>query len=303
MTSLHRLLRRSMSKSIYAFRFSHNSMYASSSSWEGRPSPDRFFSSTPGNTATQDRLARTLYRQLLRWCQDIGDEIPLTAYVPPVTTMPPIVDENSLKRLADGQEEIIREFLPKNSIIQRHLMTVPIRRASDIGNLLKAMFRMNNRKNSSTEEQKERVSMAMKTLKSLNELTEALQEVQSEREKHLDREGMKMSIGQVVQHKTERWRGVILGWERIREKQDTQAGFTSLTTKNYSSSNLEADGNETEQGDRIQYTIMLDSGDAHLTAGRHAAHGRSGYAVTSEPDLELLQDVTLCRIRSSLLSR
>mmetsp|Transcript_11436 Transcript_11436/g.16772 ORF Transcript_11436/g.16772 Transcript_11436/m.16772 type:complete len:766 (+) Transcript_11436:197-2494(+) len=297
MTSLHRSLRRSISKSIYP---TSSSCYAL---WENHSSRDRLFSSTSKDTAIQDRLARTLYRQLLRWCQDTGGEIPLTPYVPPVTTMPPVVNERSLKRLSDGQEEAIREFLPRNSIIQRHHITVPIRRASDIGNLLKAIFRMNDKPSTAIKEQKERISVAMKTLKSLNELTEALQEVQQEREKHLDREGIKMSIGQMVQHKTERWRGVILGWERIRKKQHPEAGFTSLTTKGYNQSNKEDDENETDPDNEIQYTVILDSGDAHLTAGRHAVHGRLGHALTSESDLELLQDVALCRIRGSLISR
>jgi hypothetical protein len=73
------------------------------------------------------RLGRTLYRQLLRWCQDTGSDIPLSSFVPPVTTTPPIVDQAALERLARGEDDFIRSLLPSNAILEERQMTVPLR--------------------------------------------------------------------------------------------------------------------------------------------------------------------------------
>lgn len=254
---------------------------------DGYKSQNRCFSSA------QDRLGRTLYRQLLRWCQDTGDDIPLAKYVPPVTTMPPIVDEAALKRLADGQEGFIRQLLPSNTILEEHQMTVPLRKASDIRNFFRAVYRM-NMVSTDQETQKKRVSMAFETLKSVNELTGALKDVQAQRGKHLDRAGVDFSVGQVVQHKKDRWRGIVLGWERIAPLPEGQ--LTSLTTKAYASH--DGDTPEEPPGDRIRCTMIVDSGDAHLCGERRQVQSQSGYPVAFQSELELVQDLSLCRIRS-----
>lgn len=309
MSFLARSVRRSsasqrLPQSAYRIRLGNHgaslsSLRDSADSSSNVTTPRHFFSTT---TTGQNRLGRTLYRQLLRWCKDTGSEIPLSSYVPPVTTMPPIVDEGALKRLSEGKEEAIRNLLPSNTIFEDNMMTVPLRKASDIQNFFRAVYRMNMNSDVTAEVQKQRVSMAFETLKSVNELTGALEDIQKEREKHLNREGVHFSVGQVVQHKRERWRGIVLGWDII-----TPSGqLTSLTTKDYS--NLEEDDDDDDQegeegSNRVQYTMVLDSGDAHLLGGKRKVQGDSGFPVAFQPDLELMNDISLCRIRGYQVPR
>jgi len=303
--SIHRSLRHRNNNNVILSCCSSNLSFGDHPSFHN----NRFFSSTSSAGADtnssimrQNRLGRALYRQLIRWCLDTGDDIPLTSYVPPVTTMSPIVDSDALKRLADGNSPGIRELLPLNAIIEHHQMTIPIRNCYDMKNFFRAMYRMNSTTRR-TQDQRDQVSFALKTLKSLNELTEALQEVRSEREKHLNREKVKLSIGQVVQHKTERWRGVILGWDRLPERPKGQ--LTSLTTKDYTPVGLSKgeDNEKDDTIDNIRYTMILDSGDAHLLVGRRKVRDDSGHPVAIQSELELIQDVKLCRIRSNWIAK
>lgn len=242
-------------------------------------------------------MGRTLYRQLLRWCQDTGSDIPLSSFVPPVTTTPSIVDQAALERLANGEDTFIRSLLPSNAILGEHQMTVPVRNAGELRNFFRAIYRMNVSP-TDAQTQTERVNMAFETLRSLNELSEPLRSLLDERAKHLDRDGVAFSVGQVVQHKKDRWRGIILGWERVNLFTEDQ--LTSLTTKRYGPNEQET--NEQPNGDRIRYTIVQDFGDAHFLAGPKKAN-QSGFPTYFETDLQLVQDVSLCRIRSRLVSK
>lgn len=106
----------------------------------------------------------------------------------------------------------------------------------------------------------------------------------------------------VVQHKKERWRGVITGWEH-RKSAATEDKLSSLTVKNYGEDMSESVPSTQEAGeDRdndIQYTLILDSGDAHLLGGRRSIHDISGEPVAMQSDLELVEDDGLVRIRSN----
>jgi hypothetical protein len=146
----------------------------------------------------QTKLARTLYRQLLRWCDNSDPDIPLNTFIPPVTLSPPQVDEQALQKLAAAEvqkDDQVLRLLPTNSKIQPHQITIPIYRASDVRNFFRAIFRLNAAQ-TTVEIGKERVSWALKGLKSLNELTETLQDMKKQHDKHLDRTGVKFHVGQ-----------------------------------------------------------------------------------------------------------
>jgi hemimethylated DNA binding protein len=115
------------------------------------------------------------------------------------------------------------------------------------------------------------------------------------KEKHLNREGVAFAIGQVVQHKTERWRGVVAGWQRLG------LPTTSLTTKSYDDDDKEQKDvtKETSDDANVQYEILLDSGDASLLGGRRPGYDATAMPTARQTDLELVKDKDLLRIRSS----
>jgi hypothetical protein len=77
-------------------------------------------------------------------------------------------------------------------------------------------------------------------------------------------------VGQVVQHRMKKWRGVIVGWT-IQSSKVNDGRLSSLTTKQYS---LQADivstmtdnnlGDNSVTKSPVQYTILVDSNDASL---------------------------------------
>lgn len=97
-------------------------------------------------------------------------------------------------------------------------------------------------------------------------------------------------VGQVVQHKIKKWRGVIVGWTIQSNKVDA-GRLSSLTTKQYS---LEADipssDSENNLGDKsvtkspVQYTVLVDSNDANLL------RCSSTISLESEVDLTAVDD-------------
>jgi len=234
--------------------------------------------------------------------------MPLSAYVPPVTITPPIVNAERLERMAlvqmgigphpdqsagDRKElDAIYSMLPHNHF-SRTKITVPLRNVAEIRSVFRAIYRMNQAP-ADEETVKQRVSFAFETLKSVNELKGTLNEVQRLRDKHYNREGVEFSVGQVVRHKKDRWRAIVLAWARVAPLSKGQ--LTSLTTKEYGEVTDEYD--EAPQGDRIRYTLNLDSGDAHLLSGNRQISGESGYPTAYQQDLELVQNLSLCRIRS-----
>ena len=89
-----------------------------------------------------------------------------------------------------------------------------------------------------------------------------------------------------------------MGWERVNPLSEDQ--LTSLTTKRYGPN--EQDTDEQPDVNRIRYTIIQDFGDSHFLSGAKKTN-QSGFPIYFEPDLELVQDVSLCRIRSRLVSK
>jgi hemimethylated DNA binding protein len=220
----------------------------------------------------QGRLAKALYRQLLRWCQGIGYDVPLSTFIPPITLHAPTnVDGTMLLALATKNEAIP---FPTNTIITPTLLTVPIHTVMDAKLFFQAIYRINCHQQ---QYQKERVTWAFQAIKSLNELTEPIEKLTEQRAVHMNRDDVEFHVGQVVQHNSDRWRGVVVGWER---RDDTKP--SSLTSKKYTNTN------------QIQYTMLLDSGDMHLIR-------RDGVdrPMANQSELTLVQDASLCRIHSA----
>jgi hypothetical protein len=148
--------------------------------------------------ASDGRLGRILYRQLIRWCKTTDKALPLSSVVPPVTLKPPHVEEESLKKLAsppDAHWKHVSQLLPPKSMVEENHITIPIHTSEDAENLFKVVFRM-NAEISSSEVLKLRTSVAFDALKSLNELTRGLKSLKDQREKHLDRTDVHYHVGQ-----------------------------------------------------------------------------------------------------------
>jgi heat shock protein HspQ len=85
----------------------------------------------------------------------------------------------------------------------------------------------------------------------------------------------------VVKHKVEGWRGVVVGWERI----DCQAANepqlpSSLTQKTYT----------LDPADCVKYTVILDSGDAHLHYSKRREASNLSMAEVRQSDLAEVED-------------
>ena len=285
------------------------------------------FSSTAGvddeKSAQRKRIVLTLYRQLLRWCDDTDEDIPLAQLVPPIHLSPPQINPDILEELAEasanttsgrvGEDDkgprnsnnLISSlhsgvFSPLSSVIKKTGITVhSVPNSGDAKSIVKAVFRM-NATTTDERDQKEQVSMAFEWIKNLNELTQQLNEMKTKRENHRNREGVDFRIGQIVKHKTLAWRGVILGWNRAAntdksdaDSNDAYSQPTSLTQKPYKS----IDPRVGDGSDEILYDVLLDWGDATLlsTSVKHA----SGLKNVFQSDLTLVDDRDLMRIRSA----
>lgn len=316
------------------------------------PAPTRAFSAASGSggggsvsgsspsSITQSLLARTVYRQLLRWCDAVGHEVPLDP-VPPVTLTPPRVDAEALRSLAaarvsgdashwyDGGGgsnvdksdessssevgcviEQLSRIVPAGSMVDEGMITMPAESVSDVRNVIRVAYGLNAAGGHPSDAQvvRDRVHLAFEALKSLNELSRAIEDRQATRERNADREGVLYHVGQVLRHKGDRWRGVVTGWRRRRPsdagvspavasvKEDGRS--TSLTKKDYSAF-VEP---ETED---IFYDFILDQGDAHMLSGRRSLMDESATSsspMVAQSDLEPVMEEALRRIRSNWIS-
>jgi hypothetical protein len=94
-------------------------------------------------------------------------------------------------------------------------------------------------------------------------------------------------LSKVVQHKTERWRGVITGWQREEKSQSNKP--SSLTKKGYGEGEGAPVATDDVQSD-IRYTMVLDSGDAHLLGGASQVNSATGAQVAMQSELKEVQD-------------
>lgn len=252
--------------------------------------------------AGKQRISLALYRQLLRWCHDTDDDVPLSSFVPPVyMTAPQQIEEH---RLASLSEEEKVQWFPAHSIIESNHITCPIRNAVDAKKLFRAVFRLNRdpaaaNSDDDADIQKQRITLAFEGIRSLNELSRGLQKLKYNRAKHVLRDNVEFRVGQVVKHKVEDWRGIVIGWQRVVEssseaknKEGGSSQPTSLTKKSY----------ELDPVDAIRYTILLDSGDAHLHYSKRRETNNASQAEVFQSDLQLVEDERYDTLRLSISS-
>jgi hemimethylated DNA binding protein len=273
------------------------------------------------DTATRDRrISRALYRQLLRWCQVVqNDALPadiLQHFLPPnYLAAPEQIDPYRMELLfaaSTGADDcynqsddavVVRRalsLLPTKSEYSRKHLTVSIHSVTELRNVIRAVFRLNNvgmpvanddlvAHESLQEYQTKRRNAAFQALKSLNELySEELQQLKKRHAKHaVDRENMEFVVGQVVQHRHDRWRGVVAAWDKQPSYVlSDDFSKTSLTTKEYVTNSLK---------DRVRYNVLLDVGDSYNLASM------TGWSLTDQSDLVAVTDKHLCRIRNNYL--
>ncbi len=297
----------------------------------------RFFnSSTPASSSsspspqlqTYAAISKTLYKQIIKWTKDTGD-VPFDP-IPPLTLAPPLIEKSSLEHLAlmqlqeDDDEKTekdrrLMKLLPSNTIFDSNQIVIPIEDANSVHNTVKFVFGMNHPKiNTDAEESipaeqeeerqlsviKDRVSLGFEVLKSLNQLSEMLNERKESRIKHQNRDGVLFHVGQVVQHKTQRWRALVVGWDKREsdaiDKLNRQNMTTSLTTKEYtgentSNTNMNMMEERHDEEEEVEYTVFLDEGDAVLTRARVI-----GSKKVKQHELEPVHDPCLKRIRCSM---
>lgn len=283
------------------------------------------------STDTNALIGRTLYRQLTRWCKTVGaTDLPMSHLIPPVSLTAPRIDGEALKRLSSlptdergeyivgtsssdgsngGDQELFRihNMLPKDAIVDDNLLICPVRRAvPDLIGLIRAVYRINSpnfaasagdgaaASPASPSDIKERVNLGFEATRSLNELTEVIDHMNQQRKEHRDRSGVDFHVGQVVQHKGDRWRGIVVGWRREPlAPMQGPGGGSSLTTKDY--------GTPAEKGASaamVRYDVIIDTGDAHLLGGKRNVDAETGFPLINQVDLEAVDDPLLMRVRS-----
>ena len=281
------------------------------------------------STDTNALIGRTLYRQLTRWCKTVGGDIPMSHLIPPVSLTAPRIDGEALKRLSSlptdergeyivgtsssdgngGDQELfnIHNMLPKDAIVDDNLLICPVRRAvPDLIGLIRAVYRINSPNFAATAGEgaaaspatpsdiKERVNLGFEATRSLNELTEVIDHMKKQRKEHRDRSGVDFHVGQVVQHKGDRWRGIVVGWRRgPTAPMQGPGGGSSLTTKDYGTP-VEKDTSAT----MVRYDVIVDTGDAHLLGGKRNVDAETGFPLINQVDLEAVDDPLLMRVRS-----
>ena len=251
-----------------------------------------------------------LYRQILQWCRSTDTKLPLSFFLAPLylTDIPLQQQRNPTrwklpprtKELASGNDWIC-----------------PIDSVSDVYTYARLAFRAGNSSTASTTtsnneddnnitSNKERIRQAMEIIKGLNNLSETLSRVATNRSRHESLPPTKFRVGQVVYHTTENWRGVICGWEEdeedneedeFEEDEDEEDSVTtsavkatSLTQKQYVAVPTT---NETEKNEaKIVYYIMQDSGDAF----------DAGTECSGSEDLVLVEEPNMLRIRNSQMA-
>lgn len=320
-----------------------------------------YSSSSTSSRNTQALLARTLYRQILKWAKRTGSEVPFDP-LPPLTLMPPRIDVGALQQLlavkqmssmeisssssssrvqegkgtttVNGEDMldqttnpyaaikyIATNIMPVNTIVRENQIIVPIYNATDVKNAMRMIYRLNhinatNEFHQDLDTIKDRVSLGFQVLKSLNQLSEMLDERKMSREQHMDREGVAFHVGQVVQHKYKRWRGVVCGWQKVVPHPQNVSALnvaqkSSLTQKVY---NLEVVTNdeskdnhvsdrEPESSNRnsssteVEYVVHLDEGDAAFSRTRVL-----GSMKVKQHELDPVINDSLKRVRNSLLN-
>lgn len=236
-------------------------------------------------------------------------------------------------------------LIPSNAILSQSKLILPIENARSVKNATRLAYGLNHigfydtsadssnsnidtfnesNDNYNDDPVKDRINLGFDVLKSLNQLSDMLDERKSSREAHKDRSHVKFHIGQVVRHKSHRWRAIIGGWTKeevevkVKAKNDDNedndggsgSNSTSLTNKDYGTStgmnskekikddddgNVDATAAATTRTE-VEYTIHLDEGDASQSRLRVM-----GSTTAKQHELEPVVDDDLKRLRNSLL--
>ena len=128
---------------------------------------------------------------------------------------------------------------------------------------------------------KEQISLAFEAIKSCNQLSFSELDIRrGKREKSMEvrvRQKNEESddqfpsvifhVGQVVQHKNDKWRGVVVGWDIEKNKNDDGQLLSSLTTKQYSLHSMSdglSEATTTKSKKKVQCTVLVDYYDNKL---------------------------------------
>lgn len=160
----------------------------------------------------------------------------------------------------------VRTLLPKKTHFRSNELYIPIESVDELRNTIRALFRLNDAPVDDDEESDHRSDAINRTrrdeafakLRYLNELNDnRIRDLKQCNEKNKNRTGIKYHVGQVVQHREERWRGVVNGWSRAAtpSQSSAQDQSSSLTTKHY----------ESKDGPVPRYNILIDVNDSNFS--------------------------------------
>lgn len=275
------------------------------------------------NNNNNKRIVKTLYRQLIRWCQNVQRDmegtsstnchLSLHTFIPPLHLNAPeqidpyrmellaldVDDNNNHHILDDKIVSYVRTILPTKTELSSKHMTIPIHTFHDLQRLFQITFRMNNiePEHPDNDHRKERIQYAFDAIKSLNDLLiNRLIPMKEKREQHINRgTNVLYKVGQIVRHKHDKWRGVITEWDykssdNTNQLSDdfSQTNKTSLTTKQYNKIDEDSINNN-----NVQYHVLLDIGDAYSFGSL------TNWSSVSQDDIMLETNDYLCHIRTS----
>jgi len=212
-------------------------------------------------------------------------------------------------------------------VVKDNLITFPeIRDTNELRSVIRSVYWLNNEhtianienaqegsdsssSGGADEDQKGQISLAFEAIKSCNELSSneldsRLKKRESSIEIRNRKEGVPLfHVGQVIQHKKAKWRGVIVGWAIDEAKTSGQLSkdrLTSLTTKQYEVSAAESDTATNEDGTpsmkaTVKYTILVDMNDSSLL------HLSKSISLESQEDLVPIDQPGLRRIQNHLI--
>jgi hemimethylated DNA binding protein len=255
-------------------------------------------------TSSKDPMIKFLYRQGLKWCKYNQTDVKISQFIEAKIFEPPIIDAAALQRLINEKECLTRKWLPHRSVVKENQILTSIQTVSEIRNLWRAIFQLNKDIRSDESKTQACITSAFLALKDLNNLSGILQDIDAARKRHIDREGVKFQIGQVVQHKEYTWRGIIAGWEKTTQKSITDAeAIDNSVLKQIDRID------DVSEDEAIWYAVIKDSGDATLMRKERKCQfpdlniSKDGSRLYQLPlyrqsDLALVQDASLCRIRS-----
>mmetsp|Transcript_491 Transcript_491/g.837 ORF Transcript_491/g.837 Transcript_491/m.837 type:complete len:730 (-) Transcript_491:345-2534(-) len=258
----------------------------------------------------QTKVARALYRDLYRWSR-LASDIPFFlvanhqqqqqhSSLPPQTFQHPIISKEHLLKLAnlghDGEckdFEVLRNMLPAGCSVDENKLVVPkIEDGSSLLSLVRVLTRLSSMDESYDQDVvRQRIGLAMEAIKSLNELTPTLMEMERIRSKRLDNSFVRFRVGQVVQHAHEKWRGVVCGWEKKKIMNAIVVTYFVLPDKGDVHHLHKPAGVIFDKAMEVQFQNTSAAKGGKTESKRHIAS-------VAEEDLVLVSNSCLSRIRN-----